>query len=235
MDYEALLELVKKRRSIRTFKPDLVPDELIQKIIDVALWAPSGADSQPWEFIVIKDPENRMKVLGAMVEFLPTMQRLELIRDEDMQHPAIASPSGPPGFISAPVLIMLCGDTRYTKLYPMVAEAIPGASEHTLGSDLANAFLYMHLAACILGLGSQWITGTAGPYAQIILKQILGIPKELIIYDTMALGYPAEEPQPRPIRNRDDVVHNESYDVSKYRTQEQVNSYIKKIRQIQRR
>ena len=42
MDYESFLELVKKRRSIRRFKPDPVPNEYVGKIIEAARWAPSG-------------------------------------------------------------------------------------------------------------------------------------------------------------------------------------------------
>jgi len=42
MEYDGLLELVKKRRSIRRFKPDPIPDGYIEKIIEVARWAPSG-------------------------------------------------------------------------------------------------------------------------------------------------------------------------------------------------
>jgi nitroreductase len=55
MEYESLLELVKTRRSIRRFKPDPVPDEYIDKIIEVARWAPSGYNTQPWDFVIIKD------------------------------------------------------------------------------------------------------------------------------------------------------------------------------------
>jgi nitroreductase len=54
MNYEDFLELAKKRRSIRRFKSDPIPDEYIGKIIEAARWAPSGGNSQPWEFIVIK-------------------------------------------------------------------------------------------------------------------------------------------------------------------------------------
>ena len=54
MDYDSFLDLVKKRRSTHAFKPDPVPDEYVDKIIEAARWAPSGANSQPWEFIVVK-------------------------------------------------------------------------------------------------------------------------------------------------------------------------------------
>ena len=54
MDIDHLINLLKSRRSIRAYKPDPIPDEFIQKIIEAARWAPSGGNSQPWEFIVIK-------------------------------------------------------------------------------------------------------------------------------------------------------------------------------------
>ena len=62
MDYDSLLELVKMRRSIRRFKPDPVPDEYIDRIIEVARYAPSGFNMQPWEFVVVKKPELRSKI-----------------------------------------------------------------------------------------------------------------------------------------------------------------------------
>ena len=56
MDYNSLLELVQKRRSTRVFKPTLIPDEYVNKIIEVARWAPSGFNMQPWDFLVVKKP-----------------------------------------------------------------------------------------------------------------------------------------------------------------------------------
>jgi nitroreductase len=55
MNYDSFLELAKARRSIRRFRPDPIPDEYVDKIIEAARWAPSGFNSQPWEFVVIKD------------------------------------------------------------------------------------------------------------------------------------------------------------------------------------
>ncbi len=59
--YECLLDLVKKRRTVRQFKPDPVPDEYITKILEVARWAPSGFHTQPWEFVVIKEKAVKKK------------------------------------------------------------------------------------------------------------------------------------------------------------------------------
>ena len=56
MQFEGFAQVVKSRRTIRRFTADPIPDDYIEKILDVARWAPSGANSQPWEFIVIKLP-----------------------------------------------------------------------------------------------------------------------------------------------------------------------------------
>jgi len=55
MDYDSFLELIKARRSIRQFKTDPIPDEYVDMIIEAARWAPSGANTQPWEFVIISN------------------------------------------------------------------------------------------------------------------------------------------------------------------------------------
>ena len=70
MDYDSLLDLVKKRRSIRRFKADPIPDDYITKIIDVARWAPSGFNMQPWEFLVVKKPELRERIVELISDVL---------------------------------------------------------------------------------------------------------------------------------------------------------------------
>ncbi|MCC6022892.1 MAG: nitroreductase family protein [Desulfurococcaceae archaeon] len=64
---EELLNFLISRRSIRKFRPDPVPDELILKILDVARYAPSARNSQPWVFIVVKDPEIKKKLANVHV------------------------------------------------------------------------------------------------------------------------------------------------------------------------
>ena len=62
---QELLNFLISRRSIRRFKPDPVPDELILKILDVARYAPSARNSQPWVFIVVKDPEVKKRLANV--------------------------------------------------------------------------------------------------------------------------------------------------------------------------
>ncbi len=72
----------------------------------------------------------------------------------------------------------------------------PEKREAIFTSSLANAFLYMHLAAASQGLASQWVTAVRVPLIHCQIKDMLGIPAALEIYDLMVLGYPAVTPRP---------------------------------------
>jgi len=57
-----LFDAIYSARSLRRFKPDPVPDEVITKVLDAAIRAPSGSNQQSWEFVVIKDAAQRKKI-----------------------------------------------------------------------------------------------------------------------------------------------------------------------------
>jgi len=223
MNYESLLELVKKRRSIRGFKPDPIPDEYVDKIIEAARWAPSGANSQPWEFIVIKKQELRQKIVQLITENNRLLHKMELVRE-----PKLRFKFSPAGYARAPVFILMCGDIRTKDAYPLHVTLQSGTSVFT--SSLASAFLYMTLAATTLGLGAQWVSATASSYVQSFTKELLRIPKKLEIYDTLAVGYPDFEPKPRIVRDKEEMVHYDYYDEAKFRKDEEVNNFIAQLR-----
>ena len=52
-----MLEEIKNRRSIRRFTPEDIDDQVIDQIIEMGTWAPSGLNNQPWKFVVVKDRE----------------------------------------------------------------------------------------------------------------------------------------------------------------------------------
>jgi nitroreductase len=58
-------EVVRTRRSIRRFKPDPVPDDVLGKVLEAVRIAPSGSNRQPWRFILVKDPAMRKRVAEA--------------------------------------------------------------------------------------------------------------------------------------------------------------------------
>ena len=228
MDYQEFLSLVKARRSVRRFKPDPIPDEDVEKIIEAARWAPSGANSQPWEFIVIKEKDLKNRIVEIIKEHSEYGRKVELTRQEELRWPSAARPEGNPGFQDAPVFILLCGDPRTRESYPLLTLLTRGDSH--FASGLASAFLYMSLAVTTLGLGSQWVSATGHPFVMCLLKELLGIPDKLVIYDMMAVGYPGDQPRPRLVREKHEIVHYDRYDKAKYRNNDQVKDFIISLR-----
>ncbi len=87
---------IRLRRSVRRYRPDPVPRELIERVLDAARWAPSAVNMQPWQFVVVTGVERRR---------------------------ALAKSTGVVGVVlqshvaEAPVLIALCGDERRSSWY----------------------------------------------------------------------------------------------------------------------
>ncbi len=228
MDYQEFLELVKARRSTRAFTAEPVTDEVVQEIIEAARWAPSGANSQPWEFVVVRDQEMKHRLAGFFPAHGQLVREVELTRPEELRWPAVARPVTEPSWKDAPVLIVVCGDPRTKQSYPLITQLVRG--DLTFNSSLANAFLYMTLAATSLGLGAHWVSATSDPFVMPRIKVALDIPDGLVIYDTMVLGYPAGQPKPRLVRERADMIHQERFDRAKYRTDEQVREFLVDLR-----
>lgn len=227
MEIDKFIELLKSRRSIRAYKPDPIPDEYIRKIIEAARWAPSGGNSQPWEFIVIKKKELKDRIADLFIKSLGVLREAELTREKEMRIPALVGEMMGPGFKNAPVLILLCGDPRVNEAFPLVVFKKYG--HEVFISNLASAFLCMQLAAKTLGLGSQWVSA-AGTFMEDDLKELLNIPKGVKIYDMMAVGYPAYQLGPRSPRKIDEMTHYDQYDRTKLRSDQQIKEFIKNLR-----
>lgn len=232
MDYEGLLELVKNRRSVRRFRTDPIPDEYLEKIIESACWAPSGFNLQPWEFFVVKKQELKDSIVQAITDYsrahYPGIELAREARQGDKWQP---SPGGEPtDYRNAPAFIILFGDTRTKMGLPMLIRFSPHERESIYNSSLANAFLYMHLAATTLGLASQWVSDVQVPLVHYQLKNLLGIPDEMEVYDMMAVGYPAAKPRPKLMRDKEKMVHYDFCGKEDFRTDEEVNDFTRRTR-----
>lgn len=206
MEYDNLLEIIKRRRTIRKFKPEPVPDDAIKKVIDAARWAPSAANTQPWEFVIVKDQDMRKK-MGHVVS-------------ETAEHRSGGKIPVQPYFVEAPVLIVVCGD-------PRLMEACPTGDvrEELFYSSLAAAIQNMLLACTALGFeGSVW--GTVGPLASVRIKEMLNIPQVLKVSAVVPLGYPAVHPQPTFRREIHEISHNEKYEWGKFREDGKIQEFI---------
>ncbi len=231
MKIDELMELVKKRRSIRRFKPDPFPEEYIQKILEVARWAPSGANGQPWQFIVIKDQKTKDAIAKAFLQIRMEHYYAEQTRIADLRHNnMLIPPTETPPWTKAPVVILVLGDRRTFQASVLAGTYIGsgGTVDGTYQKGMANVTLLMHLAAASLGLGSQWQSVT-DDWANL-LRPILGIPPFMHIHHLVPLGYPDYEPKPGNRRPLDEMVHYENYDMSKHRTGEQIVDFIRQLR-----
>ena len=236
VNYEHFLELLKYRRSIRRFKPDAIPDEYITKILDAAHYAMSGANSQPWEFIVVKSPDTRKKLLEAYLQFHEEVWYLEQMHDPQWRQPAFAFPPDEiqksidllTGWREAPVIIAVLQDPR-KQLASAFQAFRPGANE-VLQASMGSCTQIMHLAAASLGLGSQRVDIDI----QQPFREVLGYPEPLCLNILVPIGYRAYEPGPPHRLPLEELVHFEKYDMKKYLRNEDFLKYIEEIRSLHR-
>ncbi len=230
MRIDDFLQLVRERRSIREFKPDPIPDEYIERIIEAGRWAMSGANAQPWEFIVVKNNETKNRIAYESLALRREQYAIEMTRIEEVRHPLLSKPPTLPAFKDAPVLIVAVGDKRTFQATVLATNFISGEGGPggAYIKSMSNAVTHMHLAAAALGLGSQWIS--LNKIWEESVKHILDIPDCLDVHTIVAIGYPLFWPKGAYRRDLKEMVHLEKYDRSKFRTGEEIITYIKRLR-----
>ena len=209
--YDRLLETVKKRRNNRKFRSDPVPEGTIEKIIEVARWAPSGFHTQPWEFVAVTDRDIREKIVGILEQKSPPIT-----------NPNEKDDAAEPSFRDAPVFIFALCDWRAYVGLPFDVDRDDPHVASIFCSSMASTFLYMHLAAAALGLSSQWYSAAGSPDTEKQIRSVIGIPEDLTIYDLMVLGYPAAPPVPKEVREIKSILHWNACGTDAFRSDEQV-------------
>jgi nitroreductase len=219
MNIEELQSLVEQRRSIRGYDEKReVTDETIRTILNCARWAPSGGNGQPWEFIIVRDRDTRHKIADYY------MKQMEQKREMDMAVRGTAKMTGD-GFRHAPVHILILGDPRVKEAYP-IRSKLEKAESHFI-TGLANATLLIHLAATSIGLASQYVSDANSPYMETMIKALLKIPEPLRIYHLVPIGYAKGPVAAPPRRALDEILHYETYDMNKFRSDEQMAGFVK--------
>ncbi|HME45349.1 MAG TPA: nitroreductase family protein [Syntrophorhabdales bacterium] len=235
--FEHFIQVVEARRSCRNLKSDPLPEGAVEKILAAGRWAMSGANGQPWEFIVVTKPELKERLWEAYRD----MDRefifwTEQMRPREFRHPAFQRPGTideqlahfdeMKGFAHAPALIVVLGDGRRQWATVMGAHTFGRGSTH-LTDGLANACQIIHLAATALGLGTQWVT----IHVEEEFKQILGIPPLVKLHSIIPVGYPAAAQKGGVRRPLEEIIHYETYDLKKYRSTRQTVEDLAKLRQ----
>jgi 5,6-dimethylbenzimidazole synthase len=236
-EYEQFRELFTRRMSIRDLRPDPVPDAYVDRILEAGRWAMSGANSQPWEFIVVRDDAVKRELIEAYVDvnndFIFWMEQMRLA---ELRHPAFQVEGDAAeqwervrtrhtAWGKAPVLIVILGDGR--RQWGTVLGAMTfGRHQSHLTDALSNAATLMHLAATSLGLGSQHVT----IHVQEPFKRVLGVPDLLMIHHILPIGFSAIDRRPTVRRPLDEIVHYDRYDQGKYMSNRQVLGFLHELR-----
>ena len=233
-DYDLLLDIVKRRASVRKLKPDPIPDGYIEKIIETARWAMSGANSQPWEFIVVRDAQVKKDLFRCYTEMNQDfIFWMEQQREFELRHPsyqlthdeAVMKQRLDQGWSQAPALIVVLGDGRRQWGTVMGAMTYDRNQTH-LTDGLANAETLIHLAAKSLGLSTQHVTiHVPDPF-----KRVLNVPDLIRLHDIIPVGYADVDPMSGVRREPEEFTHHDQYVMSKYMTNEQVIEYLYSLR-----
>jgi len=224
MNYENFFELVKGRRSVRRFKPEPVTKETVEKILETARYAPSAGNSQPWEFVVVEDPETKNRISKNIALKI----KEEVKTDQTIARGVAVQPF----LFTAPVIIVICGDPRLQETYPIWMDRYA-----LMRQSLSNCIYTIQLAAACFGLATAWATIQGGPTEREV-KEILGIPDGYTVDHIVPLGYPDEEAEDkqstlRVVKERarfrrglKEMVHYDHYDMEKFRTDGEVKEFI---------
>ena len=232
MNIDQFLELVKKRRSVRRFKPDPIPEGMIEKILEAARWAQSGSNAQSWEFIVVRDREKKKKITEIIARGWKRTFDVEQTRIPEVRHQKYMREDQGPAvdFKDAPVFILVCADPRpiqATALSVYFLNVEGGANAHWF-KNTANATQIIHLAVAACGLGSEWVSVKCS--AQPALRELLNIPDEISVHTLVPVGFPLKDPPPGVRRELSEMVHYDGYDLSKYRTDQDIINFLVNLR-----
>ena len=201
-----VFEAIKKRRSIRSFLDDPVPDEDINRIIDAATWAPSGSDSQPWEFLIVKD-DKKKKELAKVVKSKMDGIIKEEIKDDKEKQLLRSYAKYFTFFYRAPIVIIVYGQEENAGFreiinkYRSKDQAIKSTS---FVQSMSAAVENLILAAESLGYGTCWMTGPL--IAKNELKKAVNMELSKSIIAIIPLGKPKVIPEAPKRKKKEDTV-----------------------------
>jgi len=159
-----VMEAVKGRRTIRKYKTDPVPDEVLQTVLEAVRWAPSWGNTQCWEVVAVKDPKVKSELATTLHKLNPSISAIT----------------------DAPIVLVLCGRKGVSGVYQGKARTVRG---DWLMFDTGLAMQNLCLVAYSLGLG----TVIVGLFDHRKAEEILGVPQEVDVVAMTPLGYPAVE------------------------------------------
>jgi coenzyme F420-0:L-glutamate ligase / coenzyme F420-1:gamma-L-glutamate ligase len=190
---DAFEQVVRGRRSVRRFRDDPVPDEIVERIVEAGNWAPSPHGTQPWRFAVITRHETKERLATAMGA---TWRRNLEMDNEPLKVIEGRLAGSRRRLLEAPLLILVSLCTDDLDRYP---DAERAAAERTMAIQSLGACVQnMLLAAYAHGIDGGWMC--APLFCPEIVVEALALDPLLTPHALLAMGHAAADPKRRPRR-----------------------------------
>ena len=224
---EGLYKAVFSRRDIRShFVDKKIPDETLAKILNAAHHAPSVGYSQPWDFILIKNKDTKLKVKNS---FIQEREKSISLLDNDLDRQDKYVKLKLEGILESDINICVTYDPKRFGPFVLGRTSIPETGEYSVCCAIQNLWL----AARAEGIGVGWVSILAIDD----LRYILGIPKHVKPIAYLCLGYVNKfEDKPdlervgwlkRTILSK--VIHYEDWNSTESNCWNNTNNIIKKL------
>ena len=180
-------EVVHTQRSIRKFKDEPVPEEALWAMLDAAIRAPSGSNTQPWGWLVVRDEQKRKAIAQAVLKDVGDVEaalaEAEKLPDAGMRRMRRRSISFRANVMSAPVLVIPC----------LVHPTSPTSDAGSLfaGSSIYGAVQNMMLAARAQGLGT--VLTTFNIRIEDVIRREFNLPDDAKPVAVIPVGWPDGE------------------------------------------
>lgn len=207
-----LLQVIRRRRSVRVYKGGKITDKQLEMIFEAGRWAPSGANTQPWEFVATRDREK--------------MRRAREVFYNEWRQRKIEDPVHYKGLSKyyvgdASVLVLVCGDPRTMQVYLTTRE--PADREKLFQASIASGVENMMLMAASMGLGTVWVS--VREEIEPELRELFKVPQPLRLLWVVPIGHARFWPGAKPRRKIADFVHEEFYDPKKTRRESEIRAW----------
>lgn len=214
MDGKRFLETIQKRRSVRVYKSGKVTDRQLALILEAARLAPSGANTQPWEFIVTRDRKKMKRVREIYDNEWKQRKREDPVHYKGLKKDYVGDVS---------VLVLVCGDPRTMKAYLTTRQMAD--REKLFQASVANAVEHMMLMAASLGFGTVWVS--VREEVEPELRELFQVPQPLRLLWTVPIGHARSWPKAKPRRKVSGFTHYEIYDPKKLRDESEIRAWPK--------
>jgi len=200
-NFDRLSEIIKRRRSIRTFNSRPVDIDLVRQIIDLSSHAPSNHNRQGWKFYVVQDQKIIQKIGSRVTKKLDGIHRKSNVIDDHMK----PYQKNFTHFENAPVFIACCfvKPNRFqSKVFDVDEE-----NRHFTGELISLSLVMQNILLASESVGIGTLIMTAPLIAACDIKQILNIPNKYTIGAFICMGYYDERPEAPPHRPLDQILH----------------------------